>query len=51
MNELFSSALAQSSLPLSFVSNAITLTIYDKQATETPLNEPHIPEIAALYSP
>ena len=51
MNELFSSALAQSSLSLSFVSNAITLAVYDKQAPETPPNEPHIPETTTLYSP
>ena len=51
MNELFPSALAQSSLSLSFVSNAITLAVYNKQAPETPPNEPHIPEITTLYSP
>ena len=51
MNDLFSSALVQSSLSLSFVSDVITLAIQGRQALETAPNEPHIPEITTLYSP
>ena len=51
MNDLFSSALVQSSLSRSFVSDVSTLTIQARQALETAPNEPHIPEITTLYSP